>query len=933
MARKQPAKHRARRGDKNAGARSARDAARASGPSLGIPPGGAPGRAPGVPPEVPAGHRRLRAVAIALFLLSGVAGLGYQVAWTRMLAVGLGHEMPSLVAVVAGFLGGLALGSMLLDGPISRSRRPGRWFAACEIVVAAWAVTVAFAAPAANALAHDLLGATPSPAWQWTVAFGLPFVLLLPATVAMGGTLPAMERLVARLSRRGTEIGGLYAVNTLGAAVGVVLTAFVVLPALGLRGTAVLLAALDLACAMLVLAWPAAGEHERDEVDHAIAGTPGRLRLGALLAGTGLLGIGYEIVGVRVLGQVLESTVYTFASTLAVWLCGTALGAALWHRLVDRRGAGRTFAPAAARLLAANAAGMLAGALLMPAARPVFDGVQATLAPLVGLAAGAIAGELAVATLVFGPVTVAMGATFTHLALAARRRTGGIGRAAGINVLAGAAAPLVVGVLLYPRLGPAWTLSLLAIGEIALLVLVLAPNAHARPQLRGALGALAVALVVASVAAGTRDLALVAPPANMKLVDVRPGLLGTVAVSESSPRARLLKVDDRFSMGGTARSFGDRRQGHLPLLLHPAPRRVLFLGVGAGLTAGAAALHDVEITAVELVPEVLEVQSRFAPQNRTGEIDRLLVADARRFVRAETQAAAPGYDVIVADLFHPARDGAGSLYTREHFQAIADRLDDGGIFCQWLPLHQLGPRELETIVRTFLSVFDPATAWLSQFNARTPVLGLVGARGRADYPAEDVITRAAGRDARLLPELVTLAMERPIDVLGSLVLEHDGLAALAGPGPLNVDDRPIVTYQAPWHTYATEESGRDAVRRLVAAAGGARERPGVLENPEPQDPWGARVAAYRLARDRYLLAVAAADAGDVEAAWSGLLGAAAASRDFTVAVTVALEEVSRLADAGDLGGAQRRIRDLAAARPDAPRVRELSLRLGVVPGR
>jgi len=146
-------------------------------------------------PEADRPSDPLAPLAVALFLLSGVAGLGYQVAWTRMLAVGLGHEMPSLVAVVAAFLAGLALGGLLLDGPVSRSRRPGRWFAGCELVVAAWAVAVAFAAPGLNDLAHRLLGADPAPVHQWAVAFGLPFVALLPATVAMGATLPAMGRL------------------------------------------------------------------------------------------------------------------------------------------------------------------------------------------------------------------------------------------------------------------------------------------------------------------------------------------------------------------------------------------------------------------------------------------------------------------------------------------------------------------------------------------------------------------------------------------------------------------------------------------------------------------------------------------------------------------------------------------------------------------
>src|SRR5439155_11729304 len=127
-----------------------------------------------------------------------------------------------------------------------------------------------------------------------------------------------------------------------------------------------------------------------------------------------------------------------------------------------------------------------------------------------------------------------------------------------------------------------------------------------------------------------------------------------------------------------------------------------------GITFGAASLHlDLESDGVELVPEVVAVMPQFEPFNFTPNRQptlKLRVADARRFIRA-TQGR---YDVIVADLFHPARDGAGSLYTREHFQAVRQRLADGGMFCQWLPLHHLDEPMLRTVIRTFLEVFPEA---------------------------------------------------------------------------------------------------------------------------------------------------------------------------------------------------------------------------------
>ncbi|OYU96674.1 MAG: spermidine synthase, partial [Burkholderiales bacterium PBB5] len=182
-------------------------------------------------------------------LASGFAGLGDQIVWTQQCALWLGHESAAVLAVVAAFFGGLALGALALGRRIERSARPLRWYAVCELVIAGWAsLLVAVMAPVSQALL-GLIGAQPHPAWQWTVAFVGCTALLLPATAAMGATLPAMERLLAaaaRGGRGGRSIAGLYAANTAGAVAGVLATAFWLVPALGLSRTAGLCIALNL---------------------------------------------------------------------------------------------------------------------------------------------------------------------------------------------------------------------------------------------------------------------------------------------------------------------------------------------------------------------------------------------------------------------------------------------------------------------------------------------------------------------------------------------------------------------------------------------------------------------------------------------------------------------------------------------------------------
>ena len=174
----------------------------------------------------------------ALFFFSGGAGLAYQMAWSRMFATGLGHEMPAVLAIVFAFMGGMAIGAWALDGLLSRSRRPACWYGWLEILIGLWGLLSTALIPLANQSALRLIGLEPSGLHQWSVAFAIPFLTLLPATAAMGATLPAVERVVAPLVAGGRCVGGLYAANTLGAVVGILTSAFAMVPALGFRRSA-----------------------------------------------------------------------------------------------------------------------------------------------------------------------------------------------------------------------------------------------------------------------------------------------------------------------------------------------------------------------------------------------------------------------------------------------------------------------------------------------------------------------------------------------------------------------------------------------------------------------------------------------------------------------------------------------------------------------
>lgn len=248
--------------------------------------------------------------ALALVFCSGAAGLVWQMVWTAQLGVALGHEMAAVLAVVAAFFGGLAVGAALLARAIERSPHPARWYIALEATVAVWACMVLFAFEGALPSLTRAIGPEPSALRHWALAFFIPLVLLLPATVAMGATLPAMERVLRGGVAR--PLGAVYACNTAGALAGLLMAVFLAIPMLGLRGTTFLFAAVNAACALAAwLLWRGHDPAPRAE-DTRVASSATRA-VGMLLFATGFLGIGYEVLVLRVLAQVSENTVYTYA--------------------------------------------------------------------------------------------------------------------------------------------------------------------------------------------------------------------------------------------------------------------------------------------------------------------------------------------------------------------------------------------------------------------------------------------------------------------------------------------------------------------------------------------------------------------------------------------------------------------------------------------
>jgi spermidine synthase len=329
-------------------------------------------------------------------------------------------------------------------------------------------------------------------------------------------------------------------------------------------------------------------------------------------------------------------------------------------------------------------------------------------------------------------------------------------------------------------------------------------------------------------------------------------------------------------------------------------------------------MPDLTVQGVELSAEVVQLLPWFANPAVTTPQPPVIIADARRYVAADRNQ----YDVIIADLFHPALDGSGALYTREHFSAVRERLAPGGLFCQWLPLYQLDLPSLQSIVRTFLEVYPEGSAWLNHLSVRTPMLVLVGPRDQLALTETDVEQRLRRPSTREVVQPV--GFEKPMDVLGQYVGGPRALASFAQAVPHNTDDRPFVTLDARKNVRALSAPPWELllalVRQVQPDAGELSESPSLR----------SRLVAYWLARDQFLEAGASLE-GDprgrrlIDAASPGLLAAVRLSAEFDPAYRPLIAMARALLDS-DREAARRLLREIDEAAPARPDAREILFR-------
>ena len=757
---------------------------------------------------------------LAAFFLSGFAGLGYEVLWTRILGTALGSEVLAVFGVLAGYFVGVALGAFALQPLARRLRHPLLLFAVLETLAAAFAAFSPFFLHRMALAIPETFGgqAGPTPAAGLAQSLAIATVLLLPGTFAVGGTLTAVveaHRRVRAAEPGGRSIGQLYGAHTFGAVAGTLLTIYLLLPESGFIGSALALAATGIVAVGLALGWglllaragfvvsaglrAAEPPGESEEGTSAAASRRGRIGLYALFFATGLVGVSFEVVTVQLVSRGLENTIFTFANILAVYLAGTAMGASLYARLARR--AATHYRAVTLALLSAMALSVFSTALTLEAA----PGLTEWLAPPAAAYGRHLLAELLVACATFLLPTAIMGALFSHILGALADRAAGFGYAT--NTLGAATAPFVVAIWTIPHLGYAGAFYLVAYAYV-FLAATYTLIAYPRPL---ALGALIAAVLIAQtlVPGGFQD----EPSASGRVLLRKEGLLGPLTVRESPaskerPSEPLL-VRGRGHPIGADNSSDERYMGQLPLLLAHSRSsrhagtgldRALFLGLSTGAAPGVTLGYKVgHVEVVEVNPDVVAALPFFARANnhlyRARNVG-ILTADSRRFVAASKHH----YDLIVALPGSPAQDGVAQLFALEHFRAVRQHMTPGGLFVQWVAIHQLAPTSLKLIIRTFLQAFPgDVHSFLGPPRPARAVLGLVAHR---PGPGGEELHLGASKLAQLFVGAHSRYFRGPNELLGAYMLGREALTHFAGKGPVNSDLNPRLTFDAPRAAHA-----------------------------------------------------------------------------------------------------------------------------------
>ncbi len=772
-----------------------------------------------VDPVAPAGF--VLPGVVACFFLSGFAALLYQTAWLRQFSLVFGTSELAVATVLAAYMGGLAAGAAVAGRYIGRVRRPILVYGVLEAGIALSALAVPLLLAGARALYTLALGDQPAPPDAATIGqpvfyLVVAFIVLALPTGFMGATLPLLIRHAITSDKQiGPRVAMLYAVNTSGAVLGTIAAGFLLLPALGLAGTVwvgvTVNAAVFAIAALLAKRAPALVSSEdavesptakaRGFFDACIApllagGRPLAERLGVvfrmqsgwilpLILVSGANAFLYEILWTRMLTHVMGGSIYAFATMLAAFLTGIALGSGLAGRFAtDRQRAALMFAVT-----------QIAIAVLSM-------GVYAWIGPLIPETK--TTQELAIyAVSVMLPATVFIGATFPLavriLARNEREASAGTARVYTWNTVGAIVGAILAGFFLIPGLGFEGAIRFAVSVNLALAVWTIA--FVATPKRVYTVAATVGLLLTLLIYHPARPQAVISSTGFELTYSTVPeelfygvGRSSTVMLLAEGAyyylRTNGLPEASIAVKGSPPVQDPEKWLTALPVAARPDTESMLVIGFGGGVALEGVPPSVRTIDAIELEPLVIEANRILqGKRNRDPLADprvNLVINDARNALRLTNKT----YDVIVSQPSHPWTAGASHLFTREFIAAAKGHLNEGGVFVQWMNSEFVDEPLLRTLAATLLAEFPHVRL----YHPASQVLMFLASEELLDVELQ--VARSGQPFTADIMHYSRMGMNSVEDLVAALTMDQEGIEAFAADAPISTDDNNLMATQS-----------------------------------------------------------------------------------------------------------------------------------------
>jgi spermidine synthase len=804
----------------------------------------------------PDSTNKISLLVLICFFLSGLVGLIYEILWTRMIVKIIGGAPFAVTIILTVFMSGLGLGSFLAGRTIDRIREPiklVRIYGLLELVIGAYGLAIPLLLEAFKPLYAVLYNQLFSHfiVYNLLTFVGCSILLCIPV-ICMGATLPILCRFyVTKLSHLGTHAGRLYGLNTVGAALGALLCGFWLINLLGVNGTltfAVLINGLiGISCLSVgnkaTLRHVAANAVELDSkksllknvADTDVLSEYPKVLNGALIifAVSGFCAMAYEVIWTKLLGLIVGPTTYSFTIVLVTFILGLALGSMAFGWLADKK----------IKSIWLLITTQIIAAFLVLVISQIIGNSQLFFAKLIfNFKDNFALLSASKAAILFGFMilpTLCLGATFPLVSKIYTQSISKVGRSIGfaymINTIGAVSGSFCAGFLIIPFLGKENGLRIvISLQLFTVLVIAAILSVKQKKSILKWAGLISVAVIgffacshlptwnrkllsegkyhrFTSVKADIESSGwfeslfhgsqILARSDFSELVYYGDGIGGFTTVQKHISEFGNADYSMQNSGKTDASTRGDMMTqtlvAHLPMLLHHNPKTVMVLGLASGITAGEILLYPVDrLDVIEISYQVVEASKFFNQWNNnvlSNPKTNLIIQDGR----AHLQLTKQKYDVIISEPSNPWMAGLANLFTRDFFILAKNRLNEDGIFVQWLHSYQMDWDTFALIGRTFTEIFPNGILVLTVPSGQGGDYLLVGFKGKKRLSLDQL-----KQNFPYIQKSKNVTLLDP-KLLYRLIISED-IQQLFGPGPVNTDSRPRLEFAAPKLMYYTD---------------------------------------------------------------------------------------------------------------------------------